>query len=65
LNQDLNGVGANFDPNATWSSLGVVSGLVTSTGTPIPEPSSSLLLMIGVGGIMGYRARRFVRRLVQ
>ena len=64
LNQDLNGVGATFDPAATWSTLGVVSGLVTSTGTPIPEPSSSLLLMIGLGGIIGYRARRFLGSLI-
>ena len=42
LNQDLNGVGGSYDPNATWSTLGVISDPITAGGIPIPEPSTAL-----------------------
>jgi len=42
LNQDLNGVGGSYDPNATWSTLGVISDPITADGIPIPEPSTAL-----------------------
>jgi hypothetical protein len=38
LNQDLNGVGKNYDPNATWSSLGVMAD-GTSPIAAVPEPN--------------------------
>lgn len=50
LNQDLNGVGKTYDPAAVWSSLGVLTDNVTSSGVYlIPEPSSAALL--GLGGV--------------
>ena len=48
LNQDLNGVGGTYDPNATWSTLGVISDPITLAGNPppIPEPNTALLATI-------------------
>jgi hypothetical protein len=42
LNQDLNGVGSGYDPNATWGTLGVVSDPMTARGVPVPEPNTAL-----------------------
>ena len=41
LNQDLNGVGKNYDGNATWSTLGVISDPITAGGIPVPEPNAA------------------------
>ena len=48
LNQDLNGVGQNYDPAAVWSALGVVSNGITPSGVPVPEvhPAFSVFLVI-------------------
>ena len=43
LNQDLNGVGKNYDPSLTWSQLGVVSIPMTPGGVaPVPEVNPAL-----------------------
>lgn len=59
LNQDLNGVAKNYDANAVWSSLGVVTDSVTSSGTflSVPEPRT---FVIGLSGLvfLGYHLRR-------
>ncbi|MEY2537947.1 MAG: hypothetical protein QOG67_1687 [Verrucomicrobiota bacterium] len=48
LNQDLNGVGQAYDPAALWSSLGVVSSPISSSGIyAIPEPSVVLQFATG------------------
>jgi len=38
----LNGVGASYDGNATWSTLGVLSDPFTGGGIPVPEPSAAM-----------------------
>ncbi|HZR78448.1 MAG TPA: hypothetical protein VFA58_04525 [Chthoniobacterales bacterium] len=43
LNQDLNGVGKNYDGNATWSSLGIIANPITAAGIEVPEPSAGLV----------------------
>lgn len=43
LNQDLNGVGKNYDPSLTWSQLGVGSISMTPGGVaPVPEVNPAL-----------------------
>jgi hypothetical protein len=42
LNQDLNGVGKNYDGAATWSTLGVLSDGMTPAGAVVPEANSVL-----------------------
>ena len=60
LNQDLNGVGKTFDPNATWSSLGVVSNDLTASGVPVPESDSTVPVISLFGMIASARClRRF------
>jgi hypothetical protein len=39
LNQDLNGVGKNYDGSAIWSTLGVLSDGMTPAGAVVPEAS--------------------------
>lgn len=39
LNQDLNGVGQNYDGSAIWSDLGVLSDGMTPAGAVVPEAS--------------------------
>ena len=46
LNQDLNGVGASYDGNATWATLGVLSDPLTGGGVPVPEPSAAFVVAI-------------------
>lgn len=59
LNQDLNGVGKTYDPAATWSSLGVLTANVSSSGIYlIPEPRASMLLIVGTISLLAYGARR-------
>jgi hypothetical protein len=61
LNQDLNGVGKNYDGTQPWSGLGVLSNPITPAGfAPVPEINPSLwigLLLVAVGV-----QRRFSRR---
>ena len=56
LNQDLNGVGKNYDGAATWSSLGAV----TNTASPasfiqVPEAGTGALLLLGLSSLIGMR----------
>jgi hypothetical protein len=45
LNQDLNGVGPNYDPSLTWSQLGVLSNPMTAGGlAAVPEINPSVLI---------------------
>ena len=45
LNQDLNGLDKNYDPSATWSSLGLVSNGMSPTGVAVvPEVCHSFRL---------------------
>src|SRR5205814_10009896 len=46
LNQDLNGVGGNYDGNATWGSLGALSDPITAGGIPVPEPTTAFFSAI-------------------
>ncbi len=55
LNQDLNGVGQNYDGSATWSVLGVQSDTMSPAG-PVPEPSIFAFVLSGVG-ILGASMR--------
>ena len=60
LNQDLNGVGKNYDPNATWSSLGVFSDPMSAAGAVVPEftsvPGLAGFCMIAL--LMAFRSKR-------
>lgn len=63
LNQDLNGVGASYDPNATWSSLGVVSDPITLGAVPVPETNATFCsLLIAVTAIAHHTVRVHKRR---
>jgi hypothetical protein len=56
-NQDLGGVdGMPADPDTTWSTMGAVS---TPGGiNPVPEPSTALLLSLGLCALAASRQRR-------
>jgi hypothetical protein len=47
LNQDLNGVGQNYDGSLTWSQLGALADPLSVSGVPVPE-NASLWAVIGV-----------------
>jgi hypothetical protein len=57
LNQDLNGVGAGYDGNATWGTLGVVSDPITAGGVPVPEPNTALFSALIVAAAIVRRRR--------
>ena len=57
LNQDLNGVGAGYDPNATWGTLGVVSDPMTAGGIPVPEPNTAVFSALIVAATIAKRKR--------
>ena len=64
LNQDLNGVGAGYDPNATWATLGVLSDPITGGGLPpIPEPGTGFAAALVVLAAIGHRRRQLRRQL--
>ena len=60
LNQDLNGVGKSYDPNATWSALGTLANPLTASGVPVPELNPGMISMTLVGIIIAVDL--FVRR---
>jgi hypothetical protein len=56
LNQDLNGVGKNYDGALTWSQLGVLSNPMTPSGIPlVPEVNPALGLILFLGALAGQR----------
>lgn len=57
MNQDLNGVSGGTTSTSTFATLGAVSPTVTSLGGVIPEPSSSLLAMLGMMALLARRRR--------
>jgi len=64
LNQDLNGVGGNYDGNATWSTLGVLTDPLTAGGVPVPEPGTAVAsALIAAAAIVQSQVRRKARRL--
>ena len=64
LNQDLNGVGGNYDGNATWSTLGVITDPLTAGGVPAPEPGTAVAsALIAAAAIVQSQVRRKARRL--
>jgi hypothetical protein len=66
LNQDLNGVDKNYDGNATWSTLGVVSEPMSASGiTAVPEINPAAWIALLAAGLIGdrlFRSRRARRR---
>jgi hypothetical protein len=59
LNQDLNGVGKNYDGTATWSSLGTVTYPMNSSGVIfVPETNSTGLFILGISFLLGYQCCR-------
>lgn len=62
LNQDINGVGKNFDPSATWSSLGVISDDFSASGVPVPEPGTTVMVISLLAVIIGTDCRRRLRQ---
>ena len=53
LNQDLNGIGKIYDPNATYASLGIISNAMI-----VPEPSVVGAVILGGLALAGCRKRR-------
>jgi hypothetical protein len=58
LNQDLAGPNGGTSSTLTWEQLGAVSLEYSASGTPIPEPSTALLLGLGLVSLAA--ARRMV-----
>lgn len=48
LNQDLAGPNGGTTSSLTWDALGAISLEYSASGTPIPEPSTALLLGLGL-----------------
>ena len=57
LNQDLNGVGSGYDPNATWGTLGIVSDPMTAGGVPVPEPNTAVYSALIIAAAIARRRR--------
>jgi hypothetical protein len=64
LNQDLNGVGKNYDGSATWSTLGALADPISASGMIVPESSTGFataavaFAAITAHYLNRYRARR-------
>jgi hypothetical protein len=54
LNQDLNGVGANYNQNATWASLGALSDPTTPFAA-VPEVNPTWLVLLLLAAVVGHR----------
>jgi hypothetical protein len=48
LNQDLAGPDGETSSSLTWDQLGAISNPYSATGAPVPEPSTGLLLGLGL-----------------
>lgn len=59
LNQDLNGIGANYNASSTWTDLGGFANTISAGGVAasVPEPSMALLGCLGALGIVIRRRR--------
>lgn len=60
LNQDFNGVNGGINSSTAWQDLGVLTAPISANGvTPVPEPSSMALLLVGAAAMcVGLRRRR-------
>ena len=58
LNQDLNGVGKNYDGTATWTTLGIIADPITASGIPVPETDVALVSALIVAMAIGHSAFR-------
>jgi hypothetical protein len=58
LNQDLGGPDGGTNSIETWEQLGAISLEYSASGTPVPEPSTALLLGLGLVSLAA--ARRVV-----
>lgn len=58
LNQDLNGVGKDYDGTLTWTQLGAAAIPYSATGVMIPEPGTAVLFMGGVALCAWWRRKK-------
>ncbi|HSP43361.1 MAG TPA: PEP-CTERM sorting domain-containing protein [Luteolibacter sp.] len=57
LNQDLGGVDGGINSNLTWSELGGFTPWISATGQVVPEPSTTLISLGMLGGLLLRRRR--------
>ena len=61
LNQDLNGVGKNYDGSATWATLGVLADPTTPVSA-VPEPSAGIAVAAFAAVLLALRYRKILAR---
>jgi hypothetical protein len=63
LNQDLNGVGKNYDGSATWSTLGALADPISASGMIVPESSTGFATAaVATVAITAHYLNRYRRR---
>ena len=55
LNQDLAGPNGSTTSSLTWEQLGAISLEYSASGTPVPEPSTAVLLSLGLVSLAAVR----------